>query len=111
MRRRASFVQLCAPRARSAFAAWNFVLRPRSASTALPSPVVTLGIEPGDLAERRAFETRLARRRAEGGPRAAALIHAEEARVRDEEKAKRRAANAAKRAEKRGLGAPSGTHA
>jgi hypothetical protein len=64
--------------------------------------MVTVNLVPTDPAERRAFETRLAQRRAEGGPRAAALRAAELERDRDAEKAKQSAERAARRAAKKG---------
>jgi hypothetical protein len=62
---------------------------------------VELGIVPKDPGERRAFEARLAQRRAEGGERAASLRAAEESRHQSDERAKRRQERAAKRVEKK----------
>ena len=59
---------------------------------------VTLGIVPKDPAERRAFEARLAQRRAEGGERAASLRRAEEEGNRLEDNERRKKERAAKRA-------------
>ena len=65
---------------------------------------VQLGIAPKDPSERRAFEARLAQRRAEGGERAATLRAAEDWRRQSDERAKRQQERAAKRAEKKGRG-------
>ena len=62
---------------------------------------VELGIAPKDPVERRAFEARLARRRAEGGERVATLQAAEDRRRQSDERAKRQQDRAAKRAEKK----------
>jgi hypothetical protein len=59
---------------------------------------VRLGIAPKDPSERRAFEARLAQRRAEGGERAASLLRAEEETRRSEERERRRRERASKRA-------------
>jgi hypothetical protein len=62
---------------------------------------VELGIVPKDPVERRAFEARLAQRRAEGGERAASPRTAEESHLQSEERAKRRQERAARRAVKK----------
>jgi hypothetical protein len=62
---------------------------------------VTLGIVPKDPLERRAFEARLAQRRAEGGARAASLRHAEEEGRRMEDDERRKKERAEKRAAKK----------
>jgi hypothetical protein len=62
---------------------------------------IRLGIAPKDPTERRAFEARLAQRRAEGGERAASLQKAEEEKRRSDERAIRSKARAAKRAGKK----------
>jgi hypothetical protein len=67
---------------------------------------VTLGYVPTDPAERRAFDARLARRRAEGGEGAATLRHAEAERVRLDEKHERDEERRLRRAEKKRRGAP-----
>jgi hypothetical protein len=65
---------------------------------------VELGCEPSDPQERRAFEARLAQRRAEGGERSAALRRAEMARERHEEDARRRDERRRKREARKALG-------
>jgi hypothetical protein len=62
---------------------------------------IKLGIVPRNPSEHRAFEARLAQRRAEGGERAATLRAAEEWNRQSEERAKRQQERAAKRAEKK----------
>jgi hypothetical protein len=83
-----------------------------------PDPVVTreqdledevrtsLGVVPADPAEHRAFETRLARRRAEGGERTASLQRAYEERDRIEESIRQREERRRKREERRRLKPP-----
>jgi hypothetical protein len=65
-----------------------------------------LGIAPKDPAERRAFEARLAARRAGGGERAASLRRTEEERLRMDARHKREKERAEKRAEKKRLPQP-----
>jgi hypothetical protein len=60
---------------------------------------VRLGIAPKDPSERRAFEPRLAQRRAEGGEWAASLLRAEEETRRSAERGRRRQERAAQRAQ------------
>jgi hypothetical protein len=60
---------------------------------------VKLGLVPTDPTERRAFEARLAQRRAEGGKRAATLRAAEEWCRQSDERARRRQERATRRAE------------
>jgi hypothetical protein len=89
------------------------VQRPKPLGVAEPHPdsehdvqddiMVTLNLVPTDPEERRIFEARIARRRAEGGERAATLRHAEQERIRMEEDAKRREERRARRAEKKRL--------
>lgn len=67
---------------------------------------VMLGIAPKDPAERRAFEARLAARRAGGGERAASLRRTEEERLRMDARHKREKERAEKRAEKKRLPQP-----
>ena len=55
---------------------------------------ITLGVRPADPAEYRAFQARLAQRRAEGGDRAESLRRVEEEVVRSERDARRRAERA-----------------
>jgi hypothetical protein len=62
---------------------------------------IKLGVAPKDPTERRAFEARLAQRRAGGGERAASLRAAEEWRLESEERERRQQERAAKRAEKK----------
>lgn len=68
--------------------------------------MVTVNLVPTDPEKRRAFEARIARRRAEGGERGATLRHAEQERVRMDEKAKQRAEQKARRDEKKGRRRP-----
>jgi hypothetical protein len=63
---------------------------------------IQLGVVPKDPSERRAFEARLAQRRAEGGERAASLRAAEEWNRQSEERARRKQERAARRAAKKG---------
>jgi hypothetical protein len=89
------------------------VQRPKPLAVAEPNPdsehdarddvMVTLRIVPKDPEERRVFEARIARRRAEGGERAATLHHAEQERVRMDEDAKRSEERRVRRAEKKRL--------
>jgi hypothetical protein len=62
---------------------------------------IKLGVAPADPLERRAFEARLAQRRADGGERAATLRAAEEWCRQSDERAKRQQERAARRAEKK----------
>ena len=62
---------------------------------------VRLGIAPKDPTERRAFEARLAQRRAEGGERAAALLRVEEETRQREERERRRQLRPSRRAKKK----------
>ena len=62
---------------------------------------IKLGIVPKDPTELRAFEARLAQRRAKGGELAASLRAAEESYRQSEERAKRQEERAARRAEKK----------
>jgi hypothetical protein len=62
---------------------------------------IKLGVAPKDPGERRAFEARLAQRRAEGGERAATLRAAEEWARESDERAKRKEERAARRAQKK----------
>jgi hypothetical protein len=89
------------------------VQRPKPLGVAEPHPdsehdaqddiMVTLNLVPTDPEERRVFEARIARRRGEGGERAATLRHAEQERVRMDEDARRREERRARRAEKKRL--------
>lgn len=63
--------------------------------------LVTIGMVPTDPDKRRAFELRLAQRRAEGGPRAASLQRAEAERIRLEQKRKEDQARKARRAKRK----------
>lgn len=65
---------------------------------------VSLGIAPKDPMKRRAFEARLAQRRAAGGERAASLQKAEEEKRRSDERAMRSKERAASRAQKKDKG-------
>jgi hypothetical protein len=67
---------------------------------------VTVGLVPTDPAERRAFDARLAQRRAEGGERAATLRQAEVERDRLNEKQKRDEERRARREKKKRSGGP-----
>ena len=64
---------------------------------------IKLGIVPKDPSERRAFEVRLAQRRAEGGERAATLRAAEEWSRQSEERSRRQEERRARRAAKKRL--------
>jgi helix-turn-helix protein len=63
--------------------------------------MVSIGLVPSDPVERRAFEVRLAQRRAEGGERAAALERAERERVEAEARQRRKEETRRKRAAKK----------
>lgn len=74
---------------------------PDSEHDAQDDIMVIMNLVPTDPEERRIHEARIARRRAEGGERAATLRHAEQERVRMDEDAKRREERRARRAEKK----------
>ncbi len=68
---------------------------------------ISLGVAPADPVELRAFEARIAERRAGGGERAASLLRVEEETRRRDERERRRQERALEKAKKKGKGPPS----